>query len=71
VFQILITFAPIAGLLTVTPDATTALVVRNALRGGRRHAFWTTSGNSAGGAVVGVLCGGRGRRRRRRLRYSV
>jgi threonine/homoserine/homoserine lactone efflux protein len=48
VFQVLITFAPIAGLLTVTPGATTALVVRNALRGGRRHAFWTTSGNSAG-----------------------
>ena len=42
------TFLPVAGLLTLTPGVTTALVVRNALRGGRRHAFWTTSGNSAG-----------------------
>jgi threonine/homoserine/homoserine lactone efflux protein len=43
-----VTFLPVAGLLTLTPGVTTALVVRNALRGGRRHAFWTTSGNSAG-----------------------
>ena len=51
--RVLITFAPIAGLLSITPGATTALVVRNALRGGRRHAFWTTSGNSAGVLVWG------------------
>ena len=44
----LLTFVPVAGLLSLTPGVTTALVVRNALRGGRRHAFWTTSGNSAG-----------------------
>jgi threonine/homoserine/homoserine lactone efflux protein len=51
--QVLVTFAPVAGLLTITPGAATALVVRNALRGGRRHAFWTTSGNSAGVLVWG------------------
>lgn len=51
--RILVSFAPIAGLLTLTPGAATALVVRNALRGGRRHAFWTTSGNSAGVLVWG------------------
>jgi threonine/homoserine/homoserine lactone efflux protein len=53
VLRVLLTFAPVAGLLTLTPGATTALVVRNALRGGRRHAFWTTSGNSAGVLVWG------------------
>jgi threonine/homoserine/homoserine lactone efflux protein len=49
----LLTFAPVAALLTVTPGAATALVVRNAARGGRRHAFLTTTGNS-----VGVLAWG-------------
>jgi threonine/homoserine/homoserine lactone efflux protein len=51
--RVLVSFAPIAGLLRLTPGAATALVVRNALRGGRRHAFWTTSGNSAGVLVWG------------------
>ncbi len=51
--RVLVTFAPVAGLLTLTPGATTALVVRNALRGGRRHAFLTTSGTSAGVLVWG------------------
>jgi len=53
VLRALITFAPIAGLLTITPGAATALIVRNALRGGRRHAFWTNAGNSAGVLVWG------------------
>jgi threonine/homoserine/homoserine lactone efflux protein len=44
----LLTFVPVAGLLTQTHGATTALVVRTAARGGRRHAFLTTSGNSLG-----------------------
>lgn len=44
----LLTFVPVAALLTITPGAATALVVRNAARGGRRHAFLTTSGNSLG-----------------------
>ena len=44
----LLTFVPVAALLSLTPGAATALVVRNAARGGRRHAFLTTSGNSIG-----------------------
>jgi threonine/homoserine/homoserine lactone efflux protein len=49
----LLTFVPVAVLLSITPGAATALVVRNAARGGRRHAFLTTSGNS-----IGVLAWG-------------
>ena len=49
----LLTFVPVAALLSITPGAATALVVRNAARGGRRHAFFTTSGNS-----IGVLAWG-------------
>jgi threonine/homoserine/homoserine lactone efflux protein len=44
----LLTFLPVAILLSLTPGVTTALVVRNAARGGRRQAFLTTSGNSVG-----------------------
>jgi threonine/homoserine/homoserine lactone efflux protein len=44
----LLTFIPVAALLSITPGVATALVVRNAARGGRRHAFFTTSGNSIG-----------------------
>jgi threonine/homoserine/homoserine lactone efflux protein len=49
----LLTFLPVAALLSITPGAATALLVRNAARGGRRHAFFTTSGNS-----IGVLAWG-------------
>jgi threonine/homoserine/homoserine lactone efflux protein len=49
----LLRFVPVAALLSITPGAATALVVRNAARGGRRHAFFTTSGNS-----IGVLAWG-------------
>jgi threonine/homoserine/homoserine lactone efflux protein len=52
-FHTLLTFLPVAALLSITPGAATALVVRNAARGGRRHAFFTTSGNS-----IGVLAWG-------------
>jgi threonine/homoserine/homoserine lactone efflux protein len=48
VLRTLLTFAPVAALLTITPGATTALVVRSASRGGRRQAFFTTAGNSIG-----------------------
>jgi threonine/homoserine/homoserine lactone efflux protein len=48
VLNALLTFAPVAALLTITPGAATAMVVRSAARGGRRHAFFTTAGNSVG-----------------------
>jgi threonine/homoserine/homoserine lactone efflux protein len=44
----LVAFAPVAALLTVTPGAATALVVRSAATGGRRQALATTVGNSLG-----------------------
>jgi threonine/homoserine/homoserine lactone efflux protein len=49
----LVAFAPVAVLLTVTPGAATALVVRSAAVGGRREALATTVGNS-----IGVLAWG-------------
>ena len=54
------TFVPVAAALTVTPGVATALVIRSALRGGRRAAFATTVGNSMGvlawalAAAIGV-----------------
>ena len=56
----LLTFVPVAAALTVTPGVATALVIRSTLRGGRRAAFSTTLGNSAGvlawalAAAIGV-----------------
>ena len=47
-FRALLTFLPVAALLSLTPGAATAMVVRSAVRGGRRHAFFTTVGNSLG-----------------------
>jgi threonine/homoserine/homoserine lactone efflux protein len=44
----LLAFVPVAALLTITPGAATALVVRSAVRGGRRRALLTTIGNSIG-----------------------
>ena len=41
-------FAGVAMIVTLTPGPATALVVRSALRGGRRAAFPTTIGNSSG-----------------------
>jgi threonine/homoserine/homoserine lactone efflux protein len=44
----LVTFLPVAALLSLTPGAATAMVVRSAVRGGPRRAFFTTAGNSLG-----------------------
>jgi threonine/homoserine/homoserine lactone efflux protein len=35
----LLAFVPVAALLTTTPGVATAIVVRNAARGGQRHAL--------------------------------
>jgi len=51
----LIAFAPVAALLSLAPGPATALVVRNAARGGRRHALLTTVGNSVGVLAWGVF----------------
>jgi threonine/homoserine/homoserine lactone efflux protein len=48
----LLTFVPVAALLSITPGAATALVVRNAARGGRRHAFFTTQFIPRGAPVL-------------------
>lgn len=58
--EVLLTFLPVAALLTVTPGVATALVIRSAARGGRREAVLVTLGNSlgvlawAGFAAVGI-----------------
>ena len=44
----LLTFLPVAAVLTVTPGVATALVIRSAVRGGRREALAVTVGNSLG-----------------------
>jgi threonine/homoserine/homoserine lactone efflux protein len=44
----LLAFVPVAALLTITPGAGTAMVVRSAVRGGPRRALVTTIGNSIG-----------------------
>src|SRR6266542_659679 len=48
-------FVPVAVLLTLAPGPATALVVRSAVRGGRRRALLTTLGNSLGVLAWGVF----------------
>jgi threonine/homoserine/homoserine lactone efflux protein len=50
----LLTFIPVAVLLTLTPGAATVLVVHSAARRGRQAALMTTLGNSVGVAVWAV-----------------
>jgi threonine/homoserine/homoserine lactone efflux protein len=52
---VLWTFVPIAVLLTVTPGAGTAMVVRSTMRGGRRAAILTVIGNEIGVVVWAAL----------------
>src|SRR3954452_22742570 len=44
----LLTFLPVAALLTIVPGPATAMVVRSSLTGGRGAALRTTAGNSLG-----------------------
>ncbi|MCC5575792.1 LysE family translocator [Microtetraspora sp. AC03309] len=59
-FSALASFAVVAGLMTIVPGLDTALVLRSAITGGRRHAFATALGVNTGvlvwgaGAAVGV-----------------
>src|SRR3954451_974086 len=50
----LLTFLPVATLLTVTPGVATVLVVQRAARDGRRAALLTTAGNELGVLVWAV-----------------
>src|SRR5919108_3629502 len=51
----LVAFAPVAVLVTITPGPATAMVVRSAAIGGRRHALVCTAGNSIGVLAWGLL----------------
>ena len=51
----LVAFVPVAFLVTITPGPATAMVVRSAARGGRRHALACTAGNSIGVLTWAVL----------------
>jgi threonine/homoserine/homoserine lactone efflux protein len=48
-------FVPVAVLVTITPGPATAMVVRSAAIGGRRHALVCTAGNSIGVLAWGLL----------------
>src|SRR6201990_2571478 len=48
-------FLPIAIIVTVTPGAATAMVVRSALRGGLRAGWLTIAGNSIGVVAWALL----------------
>src|SRR3954462_13851680 len=48
-------FIPIAALVTVTPGAATAMVVRSAMRGGWRAGVSTIAGNSIGVVAWALL----------------
>jgi len=51
----LVAFVPVAVLVTIIPGPATAMVVRSAAIGGRRHALVCTAGNSIGVLAWGLL----------------
>jgi threonine/homoserine/homoserine lactone efflux protein len=52
--QALLSFALVAGLLTVVPGLDTALVLRSSIAKSRRYAFATAAGISTGAMIWGV-----------------
>lgn len=50
----MLSFAVVAGLMTIVPGMDTALVLRSAIRHGRRHALFTALGVTTGVLVWGV-----------------
>lgn len=58
-FRMLVSFLPVASILTVTPGVSTVLVIRRAAVSGRRAAFATTLGNEVG-VITWALCAGLG-----------
>lgn len=54
VVSAVVSFAAVAGLLTIIPGLDTALVLRAAISNGRRHAFATAAGVNAGVLVWGA-----------------
>jgi threonine/homoserine/homoserine lactone efflux protein len=53
--EALVTFLPVAALLTILPGPATALVVQSAYRGGNREALRTIAGNSLGILIWALL----------------
>ncbi|MGX1808321.1 LysE family translocator [Nocardia sp. NPDC055321] len=53
-FEAMLSFALVAGLLTIVPGLDTALVLRAAVTNGRRHAFATALGIGSGTLVWGA-----------------
>jgi threonine/homoserine/homoserine lactone efflux protein len=51
-----IAFLTFTFVLVVTPGATTAVVVRNTLEGGRRAGYVTALGAAAGSAIIAIGC---------------
>ncbi|HZD00448.1 MAG TPA: LysE family translocator [Actinomycetes bacterium] len=51
----LLAFVAVAAVVTITPGPGTAVVIRSALRGGRRRAFRTIVGNELGVMMWGLL----------------
>ncbi|WP_433356777.1 LysE family translocator [Microtetraspora malaysiensis] len=54
IFSALASFSVVAGLMTIVPGLDTALVLRAAISGGRRHAFATALGINTGVLVWGA-----------------
>lgn len=50
-------FVTFTFILVVTPGSTTAVVVRNALEGGRRAGYLTATGAAVANSLIAIVCG--------------